>query len=141
MEDQVPANMPKHALLVMMHLYLRGKMIATARSIVRGSKANIPEFAQLFIESAQTTQPGVVLLFTTPTYLLLIIPRPLKKPRVEITTSLTATLMMRRFLQFASLIRRSARKQIVKLLKRMPRSAITARTDPQEVIFLNEKNC
>ena len=44
-EDQVAANMPKHALLVMTDLYLRGRMIATARSIVSGSRANIPELA------------------------------------------------------------------------------------------------
>lgn len=84
--------------------------MAIARSIVRGRSANIPELTRVLRRMVYAAQKTVAVSSGAPTNLLSIIPNPRKKPMKETRTSLTATLMMRRFWQFASLIRRRRRK-------------------------------
>ena len=128
--SQVPANIKKQFFLVMTNLCLRGKKTATALSIVSGSRANKPDFPKLYTEIVYATQYRVVLLFGAPTNLLSIIPSPLKNPKTDNRTSLTATLMIRRLLQLGSLLLLRARKNITEPLKKTPRIPIAASIEP-----------
>ena len=87
--------MTTQVFLVMMELCRSGRVIATALSIVRGRRTEIPEHAKVVRNILYIAQNGVVLLFGAPTNVLFIIPSPLKTPKRETKTSLTATLMMK----------------------------------------------
>ena len=89
--------MSKQVLLVTNVLCRSGSTIAIALSIVSGRSVIKPEFPRVPRVMAYATQYPVIELFGAPTNLLSIIPSPLKKPRIDTSTSLTATLMMKMF--------------------------------------------
>ena len=95
--NQLTPNMSKQVFFVMISLCFSGRSTAIALSIVSGSKASKPENPKLITDIAYATQFTVMVSFGAPTNLLSTIPSPLNSPTIDIMTSLTATLMIRRF--------------------------------------------